>query len=171
MAVSARALIPADRRALAERRGDTSRMTGTRGVWVGVSMLLAMAFFGSACGSSSTHAGSSGGGFCSFTQQAGSALGQQTPTGTPEQVKALFVKVVAALDHARAIAPSKVKADFTVIDSTYHQLYQALVAANFDYQKLNKAVIANLAGTKVTTAQDHIAQYTRKACHLASTTT
>jgi len=124
---------------------------------------------GTACGSSSKPASVSD--FCAFNKQSEATFGNEPATPTPKQVKALYKKLLPALDHASSIAPAEIKADFQTIAAAFHRIDKELAAQNYDEAKVNPAALQALTNSKMTVAQDRVSKYTDAHCKSTTTTT
>jgi hypothetical protein len=132
-------------------------------------LILALVILGTACGSSSKTASVSD--FCAFNKQAEATFGNQPATLSPTQVKALYKKLLPALDHASSIAPTEIKADFQTIDAAFHRIDKELAAQGYDEAKMNPAALQALTNSQMTAAQDRVTKYTRAHCHDTTATT
>jgi len=134
----------------------------------------------SACGSSSKSAGSTspttpgtsgskssggGGSFCALMRKdAGAFKGADINTKSPEDLKAVYAKVVPEIERAQSEAPDAIKSDIGTLATSLKTLVKALEAADYDVTKLNFDSLKALADPKFAAASHNVSTYLEKNC-------
>ena len=105
-----------------------------------------------------------GGNFC---KDVATAINNSAAAGVPTttaKAKAQVEQGLAEFSVLAAEAPSKIKADVTVLAGAITVLYTAVAKANYDYSKVNQADLQAMSNPKVTAASNNVDAYVKNTC-------
>ena len=117
--------------------------------------------------------GSSGSSFCDLarTEKAAFNDNKSIATKTPADIKALYGKLVPALENAANQAPSAIKSDFQIYVTELKKIDAALAAAQYNFQNLDPTKLATFNTPQLETAAANIQKYFTQVCHITAATT
>jgi hypothetical protein len=117
--------------------------------------------------------GSSGSSFCDLARKDKATFNDNPniATKTPADLKALYGKLVPALEHARDIAPSAIKGDFATYVTSIKQIQSVLAGAQYNFENLDPTKLQGLNSPALKTAAAHLQQYFAQVCKITLPTT
>jgi hypothetical protein len=117
--------------------------------------------------------GSSSSSFCDLARKDKATFNDNPniATKTPADLKALYGKLVPALEHAASVAPSAIKSDFEVYVTSIKKIDAALAAAQYNFQNMDPTKLAGFATPGLKTAAARLQQYFAQVCKITLPTT
>lgn len=108
-----------------------------------------------------------GGDFCKSIADA--VNNPVTPTGgtSLKDEKALIEKSLAQGELALAKAPAEIRPDAVVVLTAVAALFKAVEKANYDYTKIDPAVLSGLSSPAVSAAEAHLTSYVKSSCGIS----
>ena len=82
----------------------------------------------------------------------------------PSSIKAIVAKSMAESKAVIAMSPAAIKPDMVVLLGVSTALDKALIAAHYDYTKLDPSALAGLSNAKVLAASKHVLAYMKTTC-------
>jgi hypothetical protein len=106
-----------------------------------------------------------GGKFCQEAAAVSNAGLSAAATGTtPDAVKAQIAQFKVEEKLVLSSAPNAIKGDLTTLFAGVDKLYDALVAANYDYTKLDPTTLTSFDTPAFEAASDHVDAYLKTTC-------
>ena len=117
--------------------------------------------------------GSSSSSFCALVRKDKAEFNNnpKIATKTPKELKALYAKLVPALEDAAAQAPSAIKGDFQTYVTEIKKIDAAFAGAQYNFENLDPTVLQKLNTPQLETANANLQQYYVQVCHITVTTT
>jgi hypothetical protein len=117
--------------------------------------------------------GSSSSSFCDLARKdkAYFSNSKNVASKTPPELKALYGKLVPALEQAAAAAPSEIKGDFDTYVTEVKKIDAAFAAAQYNLENLDPTTLQKLNTPQIEAAFANIDQYTSQVCHITTPTT
>jgi len=120
-----------------------------------------------------SYSGSSSSSFCNLVRKDKAEFDNNPnlATKTPADLKALYAKLVPALEDAAAQAPSAIKGDFETYVAQIKKIDAAFAGAQYNFENLDPTVLRKLNTPQLETANANLHQYEVQVCHIIVTTT